>query len=119
MSPTAVEVPAHSRSTQQWRTEWGPREDRQFTSFEAYLPPMIAGLRVEISQHLGAQCESALNEAVRLDAEHGSRLRALAGMMLRTEAIATSKIEDEAASTEEYIRAMFGNMANQIGRAHV
>ncbi len=117
--PMAVEVPAHSRSTQQWRTEWGPREDREFTSFEAYLPPMIAGLRVEISQHLAAQCESALNEAVRLDAEHGSRLRPLAGMMLRTEAIATSKIEDETATTEEYIRAMYGNMSNRSALAMV
>lgn len=114
-----MEVPEHSRIKQTWRTELGPREDRQFTSFEAYMPPRIADLRVDIPQHLIAHCDSALNEAVRLDAEYGPRLRALAGMMLRTEAIATSKIEDENASTEDYIRAMYGNKSNRSAMAMV
>lgn len=118
-SSIPVEVPAHSRVKHQWRTEFGPREDRAFTAFEAYVPPQVADLRVEIPQQLIADCDAALNEAVRLDAEYGSRLRSLAGMMLRTEAIATSKIEDEHASTEDYIRAMYGNKANRSAIAMV
>ena len=83
------------------------------------MPPRIADLRVEIPQRLIADCDSALDEAVRLDAEYGPRLRSLAGMMLRTEAIATSKIEDENASTEDYIRAMYGNKSNRSAIAMV
>lgn len=119
VDPTPVEVPAHSRLKQQWRTEFGPQEDRAFTSFEAFIPPRIADLRVEIPQHLIAVCESALNEAVRLDSEYGPRLRSLAGLMLRTEAIATSKIENENATTEDYIRAMYGNKSNRSAIAMV
>lgn len=114
-----VAVPPHGRKSQAWETAYGPRADRLFKRFEAYEPPHIKDLQLTIPPDVAARCEEAMEAAVRLDAEYGSRLKPLSGMLLRTEAIATSKIENEEASTEDYIRAMYGNRSNQSAMAMV
>lgn len=117
MTVKPVSLPAHGWLKQPWRSESGPVEDRQFTSFEARLPPLIAAEDIQLPPDLIEESEKALDEAVRLDAEYGARLRPLAGMMLRTEVIATSNIEGESASTEDYIRALHGNRSNRSAMA--
>lgn len=116
---TPVDVTPHTTLKQSWRSESGPREDRQLTRFEAYLPPEIASEDLFLPSALIAECETALDEVSRLDSEYGAHLAPLSGMMLRTEAIASSKIEDEYASVEDYLRAMYGNRSNRSAMAMV
>lgn len=101
-----IEVPSHAVLPQSWRSEGGPREDRQFTSFEAYLPQKIASMELSVPATLISESENALDEISRLDAEYGAHLAPLSGMMLRTEAIASSKIEDEHATVEDYLLSL-------------
>lgn len=114
-----IEVPSHAVLPQSWRSEGGPREDRQFTSFEAYLPQKIASMELSVPAALISESENALDEISRLDAEYGAHLAPLSGMMLRTEAIASSKIEDEHATVEDYLRAAYGNKSNRSALAMV
>ena len=116
---TRIEVPPHTVLAQTWRSESGPREDREFTRFEAFVPPEIGSLGLSIPTKLISQSEIALDEISRLDAEYGAHLAPLSGMMLRTEAIASSKIEDEHATVEDYLRAVYGNKSNRSALAMV
>lgn len=116
---THIPVPHHLVRRQPWRSESGPREDRDFTSFEAYVPPEIASIEPSVPGLIISQSETALDEISRLDAEYGTRLAPLSGMMLRTEAIASSKIEDEHATVEDYLRAFYGNRSNRSALAMV
>lgn len=118
-SEPSVEVTPHTRLRQSWRSETGPREDRELTSFEAYIPAEIASMELLVPSALVSKCEMALDEVSRLDAEYGAHLAPLSGMMLRTEAIASSKIEDEHATVEDYLRAMYGNKSNRSALAMV
>src|SRR5690625_2723919 len=114
---TPVKMPSHTSVEQTWRSQSGPREDREFTRFEARVPSEIETVDLVLSSPLVSECESALDEVSRLDAEYGAHLAPLSGMMLRTEAIASSKIENEHASIEDYIRALHGNKSNRSALA--
>jgi len=72
-----------------------------------------------VSGALISECETVLDEISRLDAEYGKHLAPLSGMMLRTEAIASSKIQDEHATVEDYLRAFSGNRSNRSALAMV
>ncbi|MDP2014458.1 MAG: Fic family protein, partial [Actinomycetota bacterium] len=50
---------------------------------------------------------------------HGQSLTALGGLLLRTESVASSKIEQIVASIDDYARAMYGNKGNSSAVAMV
>ncbi|WIB78618.1 Fic family protein [Curtobacterium sp. MCPF17_002] len=54
-----------------------------------------------------------------LDAQHGAGLTALTGVLDRTEAVASSRIEEEAATLEDVARAVVGIRANTSATAMV
>jgi hypothetical protein len=56
--------------------------------------------------------EDATRQVVALDHEHGAELQALGAILLRTESVASSKIERVEASTADYARALHGNRSN-------
>jgi Fic family protein len=56
--------------------------------------------------------EAALAEIVALDQSHGDQLDALGILLLRTESVASSKIESVEASLDDYARALHGSKAN-------
>ena len=112
-----IEIPPHTVITQPWRAESGSQEDREFTRFEASLPPDIASTEFVVPAKFISESEAALDELSRLDAEYGAHLAPLAAMMLTAEAIASSKIENEYATAEEYLRAMLGNRSNRSALA--
>lgn len=76
------------------------------------LPPMIANQDLTLDSGLAADIESAMREISQLDATHGADLEALGVLLLRTESVASSKIEAVEASLDDYARALHGIRTN-------
>ena len=114
-APTAqVPWPAHEAQTRPWRqaTRRGPREDRTFSEVTVSLPPRIAHLPVMLPAALGTALEEAMAQVTALDRAHGTDLDALSLLLLRTESVASSKIEAVEAGLDDYARALHGNRSN-------
>lgn len=76
------------------------------------LPPRIANVDFEPSRSLRTQLATATDGLIRLDQVHGRSLGALNQLLLRTESIASSKIENIEASLSDYGKALMGERAN-------
>jgi len=76
------------------------------------LPPRIADRTISVDSPLAANLESAMREIAALDGVHGADLDALGVLLLRTESVASSKIEAIEASLDDYARALHGIRAN-------
>ncbi|MFO7779877.1 MAG: Fic family protein [Nitriliruptoraceae bacterium] len=81
------------------------------------LPPHIADADVALAGDVVATMEEATREVVALDHERGAELQALGAILLRTESVASSKIERVEASTADYARALHGNRSNVAATA--
>jgi Fic family protein len=112
--PAGVSWPAHDRRLRPWTQthRGGTREDRTLRSITVSLPPMIAVLDVVVAAELAAELEATMREISRLDSAHGGDLAALGTLLLRTESVASSKIEHVEASLDDYARALHGIRAN-------
>lgn len=113
--PSSSDVwPAHRREVVPWRqtVRGGSREDRMMDEVTVWLPPMVAERRLQISPELSTVVEDALREIAALDSGHGAHLAALGGMLLRTESVASSKIEHVEADVTDYVRALHGVRSN-------
>ena len=84
---------------------------------EVSLPPLIAAVDVDLPGDAVAAMEEATREVVALDHERGADLHALGAILLRTESVASSKIERVEASTADYARALHGNRSNVAATA--
>jgi len=106
--------PAHRHAVRAWRQQQrgGTRDDRMLSKVTVALPPQIARQPVRIESSLGAEMESAVGEIVALDRTHGDQLEALGVLLLRTESVASSKIEFVDANLDDYARALHGSKAN-------
>ncbi|ROS74734.1 Fic family protein [Curtobacterium sp. PhB130] len=108
-----AEVPRHTTTERPWRSALrGPRADRMTTSVTASVPPRIAELVVAPLPDDLALLDRAADALRTLDDDHGARLAPLAGLLARTEAVASSRIEDELADLDDYARAVVGIRAN-------
>jgi Fic family protein len=76
------------------------------------LPPTIADQDLTLDSDLATDVESAMREISKLDATHGADLEALGVLLLRTESVASSKIEAVEASLDDYARALHGIRTN-------
>lgn len=76
------------------------------------LPPTIADRGVVLDAAQAAELESATREITALDAE-SSGLQALSVLLLRTESVASSKIEAVEAGLDDYARALHGIRSNE------
>ncbi|MGM0619256.1 MAG: Fic family protein [Actinomycetota bacterium] len=81
------------------------------------LPPHIADADVALASDVVATMEEATREVVALDHERGAELQALGAILLRTESVASSKIERVEASTADYAGALHGNRSNVAATA--
>jgi Fic family protein len=63
--------------------------------------------------------EAAMREITALDVGHGERLEPLGRLLLRTESVASSKIENIHAGVEDYALALHGSRANESARSMV
>ena len=78
-----------------------------------WLPPRIAERGPTVPSRLSSQIEDCLREIAALDASHGAHLGALGTMLLCTESVASSKIEQVEADVTDYARALHGMRTNQ------
>jgi Fic family protein len=88
-------------------------------SITVTIPPRIAGLNISIPSAVAGELDAAGRAVATLDASHGDDLAALSGLLLRTESVASSKIEHLDASVDDYARALHGARANASAVAMV
>jgi len=117
--------PPHGSATRPWTTNpltrdsagrRPPREDRLLTTVEVSIPPEIAGLTPPLSNETAAATEAATAAIVRLDELGRAPLGALGGFLLRSEAVATSKIERISSDLTDFARALAGHRAGDAAR---
>lgn len=110
----AALIPAAERVVMPWRqsVKGGTIDDRRLTEVTVSIPARIADVALSVPPGVAAECDEAVRAIASLDATHGPQLRPLTTMLLRAESIASSKIEHEIASVEDYVRALHGSNAN-------
>lgn len=113
-SATASGWPAHRPELRPWRqiARGGTAEDRKLNEVQVMRPPLIAAREVTLNPQLAAAMEACVLEIAALDHSHGAQLGALETLLLRTESVASSKIEHIDASVDDYARALHGIKSN-------
>jgi Fic family protein len=96
-----------------------PRGDRHFREFEAAVPAAIAGRPVTPGPEARAALAAAAESVAVLDRSTTVDLTALAGALLRSESVASSKIEHLRASQREVGLAMLRGVPVHSAAAHV
>ncbi|KQQ22015.1 hypothetical protein ASF48_01930 [Rathayibacter sp. Leaf299] len=111
---STTEWPPHRSETRPWRqaARAGSRADRTLSAVVVSLPPLLAGLTWDAGVDLQQELDAARRAIIGLDARHGNRLGALGRLLLRTEAVSSSRIERVDATLEDYARATVGSRAN-------
>src|SRR6478609_10331924 len=100
--------PPHGSEVVHWRQErrGGNREDRMLSEVTTSLPPLIADLDYVVPANLTQLGERALVALGAMDGEATGQPAAMARFMIRSESVASSKIERVSASTEDFARAL-------------
>lgn len=113
--------PAHTIETLPWRQQsrGGTRADRMMSSIEAMNPPMIAGLGYAPPIAMIVNSEAALLAVAQADTDAEGHSAALSRFMMRTESVASSKIERITASAVDYAKALAGNRSNSSATSMV
>ncbi|TCJ22589.1 Fic family protein [Nocardioides jejuensis] len=113
-SPDVTDWPPHTHEVRPWRqaAPRGPRKDRLVRDITVALPPKIARLTFEPEPALLRMLEAVAGGLTHLDMVHGRTLAALNGLLLRTESVDSSKIENVDASLADYGKALLGEGAN-------
>lgn len=106
--------PPHRPEVRPWkqRTVRGPRADRVLDQVTVALPPMISELDYRPDRSLSAMVTASAGNLSHLDLVHGRTLMALNPLLLRSESISSSKIENLEAALTDYGRALLGVGAN-------
>ena len=106
--------PAHLPEKRAWRqrSRGGSAADRTLSEVVAMRPPLIGERAVRLSPEVAAAMEACVLEIAALDHSHGAELAALETLLLRTESVASSKIEHIDASVDDYARALHGIKSN-------
>lgn len=90
----------------------GSKSDRMLRSISVCIPAEIATQNFSLDSRLAAQSESAVSAITQLDNYYGDALQSLNQLLIRVESVASSKIENIHATSEEYARAQYGNKSN-------
>lgn len=106
--------PAHDVEKLPWRQQMrgGTREDRMLSSVDASIPPMIAGLDYVPPLPTIVSSEDALLVVAQADTDAEGHSAAMSRFMMRTESVASSKIERINADAVDYAKALAGNRSN-------
>jgi Fic family protein len=106
--------PAAAIEIRPWRqtVRGGTRADRMLSSVEVTLPAHIADRAVPLTADQAAEVEAATREVIGLDSASGEVLQALSLLLLRSESVASSKIERVEASLDDFARALHGVRSN-------
>lgn len=119
--PKRERWPAHDSDTRPWvaQTRSGSREDRMLKEITVSLPPMIGSLPYTAPPAAVAQIEAAIQAIVAVDSSNPNHIDALSGLLLRTESVASSKIEEIEASMDDFARATAGIRSNEAATSMV
>ena len=103
------------RAERDWEPEHrerGSRADRQLRTVEVAIPPRIGGLSYEPGGAEARAHDGALIAITRLDAGFGEQLAPLGDFLLRSESVASSKIEHIDAGWRAFGKALAGGRAS-------
>lgn len=116
-----VTIEPHGHQIEPWRQAFrgGSIEDRTLREVAVSLPPKIASLSPSVPSAIAASMDEALREIAALDESHGAYLGSLSTLLLRAESVASSKIENENASIDDYARALHGVKSNSSATSMV
>ena len=106
--------PAHAVEILPWRQQarGGTRADRMMSSVEATIPPMIARLDYTPPPAVAVATEQAILAVAQADTDADGHSAALSRFMIRSESVASSKIERITATSVDYAKALAGNRSN-------
>lgn len=106
--------PAQTSETLPWRQQvrGGTREDRMLRSVDATIPPSIAARNFAPSLSVISASERALIAVAQADTVAAGHSAALSRFLIRTESVASSKIERITASAEDFAKAIAGQRSN-------
>ena len=109
-----MDWPAHRSELRNWtsRGRQGNRDDRTLREVEASVPPMIGPLPYDPVGGVARIHEAAVIAVARLEAGFGQHLAPLADFLLRSESIASSKIEHIDAGWPAFGKAFAGGRAS-------
>ncbi len=108
------EVPWHTNPDQHGPDGRRPNyRDRMLTSVVVEVPPKIADLAVDLAPDLGEQVRRVEGEITRLDAQHGAHLVGLSSFLVRSESVASSRIEQVYADLDDVARASIAESASR------
>lgn len=125
MAAESTPWPNHRRERRSWVTSADARslggrrppiEDRLLDEIEVEIPPHIADLTPTLSAKTIAPVAAAAAAAARLDESAVTQLGALSGFLLRSESVATSRIERIDADLDDIARASIGQIAGDSAR---
>jgi Fic family protein len=86
------------------------------TSVVAEVPPSISALPVELGAPLAERCREVETEIARLDARYGAHLAGLSSFLVRSESLASSRIEQIYADLDDVARASLSAEASRAAR---
>jgi Fic family protein len=107
--------PPHAREQRPWRqsVRAGRREDRMLKHVEVSIPPPIAELSPAIDAGVLVAVERCAVDVVDLDRSAGHQLGALGSFLIRSDSVASSKIEHINADPIAFAKAAGGFKANK------
>ncbi|PPF79216.1 Fic family protein [Subtercola sp. Z020] len=110
----ATNWPVHGVESVAWRNRSGrgSRSDRTLRAIDASIPPFIADLTFAVDAGAQTAQDEAVSALATLEADAGPGTRAVSTLLIRTESIASSKIEHVEASMEDFARALAGIRSN-------
>ncbi|MVU82285.1 Fic family protein [Nocardia sp. ET3-3] len=113
--------PPHRREERSWtaRQRQGSRADRTLDRITVSIPPMIAALDYDPTGTVARVHESALIAIARLEAGFGEHLAPLADFLLRSESVASSKIEHIDAGWRAFGKAIGGGKASDEAKSQL
>lgn len=116
-----MDWPAHTSQTRPWRSRGrsGSREDRTLTDVAVMIPPAIGQLGYALSGDVARIHEDAIIAVARLEAGFGRHLAPLADFLLRSESVASSKIEHVDADWRGFAKAVAGAKASDDARSQL
>jgi Fic family protein len=114
LSAGDAHVPAHEREVLPWVPRSGRRSEIE--EYTASIPPLIAGLPLTASPDLSDVTRSALVDIAVLERTYADQVATLEPFLLRTEAIASSRIEEELTTVDQLARAQHGINAPRTAR---
>ncbi|MDQ0425596.1 MULTISPECIES: Fic family protein [Cellulomonas] len=107
-------VPPHESETLPWVPASGRRAE--ISTYEASIPPLIADVVVEVGREALESARAAAVEVGVLEATYADQVATLEPFLLRTEAIASSRIEEELTTVDQLARAQYGIRAPRSAR---